>query len=218
LAVAPTKGIVVGAGPDSLAISSSEAVRKAISAPSGEDKVKTKPFEPQATIPLPARPTHAIFASSDSALVVATENGAQLAVYDTSTLLQGNAQPALAVPTNGVSFRAVVPNPAPSGEVHSSLVALITTGGDLLIADLKTGNLVSGPNGNILKNGVSSVCWSNKGKALVAGLADGSGYQMTPEGVQKDQIPRPADLEENCHGKFATRAKRVEILIPNYTV
>ncbi|KAI9926739.1 hypothetical protein MW887_003833 [Aspergillus wentii] len=199
LAVAPSKGIVVGAGPDSLSISSSEAVRKAISAPSGEDKVKTKPFEPQATISLSARPTHVVFCSGDSALVLATENGAQLSVYDTATLLQGNAQPALSVPTNGASFRAIVPNPAPSTEAHSSFVALVTTGGELLIADLKGGNLISGPNGNVLKSGVSCVSWSNKGKQLVAGLADGTGYQMTPEGVQKDAIPRPPDLEDNCH-------------------
>ncbi|GAB1194938.1 hypothetical protein APSETT444_004190 [Aspergillus pseudonomiae] len=181
LAIAPTKGVIVGAGPDSLAIASSSAIRKAISAPT-EDKAKTKPFQPQATIPLPARPTHIAFTSGDDALVLATENCSQLVVYETTSLSTGNAQPALSIPANGATFRSLAPNPAPpSDEAHSSLVALVTTNGELLVANLKAGNLVSGPNGNVLKTGVSSVCWSNKGKQLVAGLADGTGYQMTPD-------------------------------------
>lgn len=193
---------MVGAGPDSLAVSSSESVRKAISAPTGEEKIKTKAFQPQVTIPLPARPTHVTFASGDTALVLATENGAQLSVFETASLLQGNAQPVLSVQTNGASFRNLVPNPSPAGDAPSTLVALVTVNGELLVADLKGGNIVAGPNGQILKTGVSSVCWSNKGKQLVAGLVDGTGYQMTPDGAQKDIIPRPPDLEENCHGKF----------------
>ncbi|GKZ38448.1 hypothetical protein AbraIFM66950_010671 [Aspergillus brasiliensis] len=199
LAVAATKGVVVGAGPDALYIASSNDIRTAISAPTGDEKVKTKPFQPRATIPLPARPTHVTFASGDSALVLATENGTQLSVFETASLLQGNTQPALSIPTNGATFRFLAPNPAQSEDTHSSLVALVTTGGDLLIADLKAGSLRSGPNGQVLKSGVSTVCWSNKGKQLVAGLADGTGFQMAPEGAQKDIIPRPPDLEDNHH-------------------
>lgn len=209
LAVAATKGVVVGAGPDALYIASSNDIRTAISAPTGDEKVKTKPFQPRATIPLPARPTHITFASSDSALVLVTENGTQLSVFETASLLQGNAQPALSIPTNGATFRFLAPNPAQSEDSHSSLVALVTTGGDLLIADLKAGNMLSGPNGQVLKSGVSTVCWSNKGKQLVAGLADGTGFQMAPDGAQKDIIPRPPDLEDNHHGAYHVRVFKV---------
>ncbi|RHZ58526.1 FG-nucleoporin NUP159 [Aspergillus thermomutatus] len=182
LAVAPTKGLVAGAAPNSLVIASTEAVRKAICATTGESKVKTKPFEPQANLPLPARPTHVAFASGDSALILATENGAELAVYQTATLLTGNPQPALAIPMNGTTLRAMAPNPTPSEDILSSLVALVTANGELLIADLKGGNLIRGPSGQ-----------------LVAGLADGTAVQMTPDGTQKDVIPRPSDLEGDCH-------------------
>jgi nucleoporin NUP159 len=202
LAVAATKGIVVGAGPSTLSVASTQSVREAISADTGKDKVKTKPFQPQATISLPGRPTHIAFASSDTALVLATENGSQLSVFETGTLLQPNAQPAISIPTDGATFRFIAPNPAQAEDSHASLVALVTSAGELLIADLKAGNLLSGPNGNILKSGVSSVCWSNKGKQLVAGLADGTGYQMSPDGTQKDLIPRPPDLTDPCHGEF----------------
>lgn len=95
-----------------------------------------------------------------------------------------------------------MPNPSPAGDAHSTLVALVTVNGELLLADLKGGNLVAGPNGPILKTGVSSVCWSNKGKQLVAGLVDGTGYQMAPDGAQKDVIPRPPDLDGECHSEF----------------
>lgn len=134
--------------------------------------------------------------------MLATENGTHLVVFEVGSLLQGNAQPAMSIPTNGVSLRAVVPNPATPGEATSALVALVTTNGELWIADLKAGNLVTGPNGPALKTQVSYVCWSNRGKQLVAGLADGTGYQMTPDGTKKDDIPCPSDLEPNCHGKF----------------
>ncbi|KAL2815790.1 hypothetical protein BDW59DRAFT_166681 [Aspergillus cavernicola] len=199
LAVASTNGIVVGASPNSLCVASTEAVRAAISADTGKDKVKTKPCQPQATISLSGRPTHIAFASGDSALVLATENGSQLSIFETGSLLQPNAQPAISIPTSGVTFRVLAPNPAQAEDSHSSLVALVTTAGELFIADLKAGNLISGPNGNVLKTGVSSVCWSNKGKQLIAGLADGSGYQMTPDGTQKGLTPIPPDLTEPCH-------------------
>ncbi|KAJ5993694.1 hypothetical protein N7451_009418 [Penicillium sp. IBT 35674x] len=195
LAVAQSKGVVVGAGPDALVIASAESVRKAIEAPAGEDKVKTKPFQPQATIPLPARPTHVAFTANDDALILATENGSQLSVFKTTDIVQGNAQPAISIPTNGASIRALAPNPDP----NSTFVALVTANGELLVADLKAGNLVSGTNGPILRNGVSSVAWSNKGKQLVAGLVDGTADQMTPDGTKKDAIPRPSDLEGDCH-------------------
>lgn len=180
-----------------LVVANTESVRKAIEAPAGEDKVKTKPFEPQAKIPLPARPTHVAFTASDDALILATENGSQVSVFQTSDLANGNAQPAISIPVNGVSLRALVPNPDP----NSTFVAMVTTNGELLMADLKAGNLVNGANGPILKNGVSSVAWSNKGKQIVAGLADGTASQMTPDGTQKDQIPRPSDLEGECHSE-----------------
>ncbi|KAJ5773251.1 Nuclear pore complex protein [Penicillium paradoxum] len=195
LAVAHTKGLVVGAGPDALVISTTEVIRNSIEAPAGEDMEKTKPFQPIATIPLPSRPTHVAFTPGDDGLILATENGPTISVFDTNSLTQGNAQPAISIPTNGVSLRALAPNPDPS----STLVALVTMNGELLMADLKAGSLLPGPNGPVLKDGVSCVSWSNKGKQLVAGLADGTGYQMTPDGTKKAEVPRPSDLEGDCH-------------------
>lgn len=202
---------MVAAGPDSLVVASTETVRKAIAAPAGEGSGKTRPFEPQATIPLPARPTHIAFTANDDALLLATENGSQISVFETSSLTQGNAQPALSVSTNGVTLRALVPNPDPT----STLAAMVTANGELFVADLKSGNLVSGSNGPVLRNGVSSVAWSNKGKQLVAGMADGTADQMTPDGTRKDQIPRPSDLEGECHSELSNRCPLIEFFLLN---
>ncbi|KAJ3472570.1 hypothetical protein NLG97_g10881 [Lecanicillium saksenae] len=51
---------------------------------------------------------------------------------------------------------------------------------------------------NALKSQVSCISWSAKGKQLVAGLGDGSIYQMTPEGQGKAEIPKPPSIG-NCH-------------------
>lgn len=183
----------MGAGPDALVVSTVEVIRNSIEASSGEKLEKTK-----ATIPLASRPTHVAFTPGEDGLILATENGDSLSVFDTNTLVQGNAQPALSIPTKGLSLRALVPNPDPT----STLVALVSVGGDLLIADLKKASFVTGLNGSVLKDNVSCVSWSNKGKQLVAGLADGTGYQMAPDGAKKAEIPKPSDLEGDCHGKF----------------
>lgn len=139
------------------------------------------------------------FTASDEALILATENGSQISVFQTSDLVTGNAQPTISIPTNGVSLRALVPNPDP----NSTFVAMVTVNGELLMADLRAGSLVNGPNGPILKNSVSCVAWSTKGKQVIAGLADGTAAQMTPDGTLKGQVPRPSDLEGECHGELS---------------
>lgn len=132
---------------------------------------------------------------------MATESGGQLLIYDSSALLQPNVQPSISIPTNGASLRALAGNPAPESEALSSFVAMVTSDGDLLLANLKAGSMVSGASGSVLKNGVSCVAWSAKGKQLVAGLADGTCYQLDPQGVKKADIPRPPELEGNKHGE-----------------
>ncbi|KAL1970096.1 hypothetical protein VTN77DRAFT_6501 [Rasamsonia byssochlamydoides] len=197
LTVAPTKGIVVGAGPDGLVVATTKSVREAISAKADEG-VKLKPFEPQGRIPLPSRPLQVAFCAAENALAVSTEGNNQLVVYETASLSQPNPQPKFSISTNG-ALRALAPNPAPESEALSSLVAMVTVNGDLLVGDLKAGSLVSGSSGPVLKNGVASVAWSSKGKQLVAGLADGTCYQLDPQGVKKAEIPRPPELEGNKH-------------------
>ena len=190
LAVASRKGLVAAAGPDGLTVATTDSVRKAFGVPKqGESEVR--PFQPQIKLPLPLRVSQLAFTADERYLVVSAESGGGLAVYDVQELNAGASKATFELSTNGEALRAVVPNPAPEA---AELCAVVTNNGNLLMANFKERKLVSTPNGQFLKTQVSSVAWSNKGKQLVAGLADGSIHQMTPAGEVKGIIPKPAGL------------------------
>ncbi|KAK2744432.1 hypothetical protein FQN55_006759 [Onygenales sp. PD_40] len=193
LSVSSAKGLLAAAGPEGLVIASTDAVRKAYTAEATSDS-NIRPFQPQLQIPLPQKASHVAFSGDDNVLVVAAADGSGLIAYEVAALLQGNSQPALTLSLNGARLRALLPNP----ETHE-LFAAVTADGELLVVNLKNNEIVRGPSGPILKTGVSCVSWSNKGKQLVAGLVDGSIFQMTPVGQGKAEIPRPPDLEAGRH-------------------
>lgn len=177
-------------------IARTESVRKAYYGEAIGDST-TRPFQPELQIPLPARASHVAFSSDENVLVVAVGGDGGLVSYEVSSLLQGNTQPASTLALNGASLRSLLPNP-----VSPESFAVVTTDGELLMADLKTNQLIQGPSGPLLKSGVSSISWSNKGKQLVAGLADGTLFQMTPDGQGKAEIPRAPDIGSDQHGKW----------------
>ena len=195
MSVASHKGLIAAAGPDAVIVATTKSVRDTFMSSEGG---KIKQFQPQLKIPMPTRVSQLAFSADESYLVLSAENGGGLAVYETQALMNGSNQSLFELSTNGVALRALVPNPtAGKGE----LFAIITIEGNLMIANLQERNFKLGPNGQVLKNNVSCLSWSTKGKQLVAGLGDGSAYQMTPEGVEKGDIPKPPNVENNCHGK-----------------
>jgi nucleoporin NUP159 len=190
---------VAAAGPDAIILASTESVRKAFEGPdSGDNNVK--PFQPQLKIPMTIRISQVAFSADESYLVLSAEVGGGLAVYDVQALMQGSTQTAFELSTNGQALRALNPNPTPE---KGELFAVVTADGKLMMANLKERTFISGPNGQLLKDGVSCISWSAKGKQLVAGLGNGTAYQMTPEGEGKAEIPRPPDVEAAQHGKFS---------------
>lgn len=198
LSIASTRGLLAAAGPDSVIIASTESVRQAFTA-EGQVGSDIKPYSPQLTIPIGTRVSQVAFSADENYLAISAEVGGGLAVYDVQALMQGTTQSAFELPTNGTSLRALVPNPTPE---RAELFAVVTANGELLMANFKTRQILSGPNGHVMKDGVSCVSWSNKGKQLVAGLGNGSAFQMTPEGAGKAEIPRPLMLEGDQHGIF----------------
>jgi nucleoporin NUP159 len=196
MSVASHKGLVAAAGPDAVIVATTESVRKAFEGPSTGDG-NFKPFQPQLTLPMSMRISQLAFSADESYLVLAAEVGGGLAVYDVQALLQGSTQSAFELSTNGQAVRALLPNPtAAKGE----LFAVVTADGKLMMANLKERAFVAGSTGQVLKDGVSCVSWSTKGKQLVAGLGNGTAYQMTPEGVGKLDIPKPPGVDNNHHG------------------
>jgi len=193
MSIAIQNELVAAAGPEVLVLSSTSAIREAFSRDgSAENHVKT--LTPQLKLQIP-RVSHVVFASDESTLTLCADEGGGLAVYDVQALKQGNTQPTFQIGTNGIKVRALLPNPAAE---NAHIHALVLNDGKLMLANLKERNFTN--NGNVLRDGVSCVSWSAKGKQLVAGLGNGTALQMTPDGSVQAEIPRPPQLEGDQHG------------------
>ena len=186
LAVASRRELLAAGGPTSVILASTEAVREAFKA-SGNN---VKSFTPQLTLDLGIRISQVAFSSDENVLVVSAEQGGGLAVFSVDSLLKGNTESDFQLPTLQQSVRALVPNPG----VDAHLFAIVTANGQLVLADMKTRSL-----SNTMREGVSCVAWSAKGKQLVAGLSDGSAVQMTPDAQVKAQIAAPEGLDGDQH-------------------
>ena len=197
LSIASRKGLLAAAGPDSVVVAGTESVRQAFSA-TGDAVNNIKPFTPQLTLEVGQRISQVAFSADEEYLVISTDLSEGLAVYEVQALMQGQTAPTFPLNMNGASLRSLVQNPT---QEKAELFAVITAKGELLVANLKARSFLNGAQGQIMKNGVSCACWSNKGKALVAGLGDGTCYQMTPEGRAMAEIPKPSDLVGESHGK-----------------
>jgi nucleoporin NUP159 len=198
MSVASQRGLIAAAGPDSIIIATTDSVRKAFQVPrSGDSEIRS--FQPQLTIPMPMRISQVAFTSDENLLVLSAEVGGGIAVYDIQQLLNGATNSIFEMSTNSLPLRALIPNPTPE---KAELLAIVTSDGKLMMANLKEKSYVSGTNGQILKEDVSCISWSTKGKQLVAGLGDGTAYQMTPEGVGKAEVPRPPAVGTHHHGRF----------------
>ena len=167
---------------------------------SSESNGNLKQFTPQLVLNLGLRVSQVAFSADESYLVISAEQGGGLAVYEVEALMQGKTEAAFQLATNGTSLRALLPNPTSE---KAELVAIVTDNGGLMMANLQTRDFWTGPQGQIMKEGVSCISWSNKGKQLVAGLADGTCFQLAPDGQGKAGIPRPPALEGDQHGMLS---------------
>ena len=196
LSVASKNGLLAAAGPSSVIIFSTEDVRKGYFASVSGDS-QTRELNPGLTLDIGFRISHVAFSTDEQYLVLSAEQGGGLAVYEVPSFKNGNAQPAFQISTGGKSLRAVAPNPAPE---KAELVCLVSTEGELMMANLSSRQLLAGPQGSILQQGISCISWSPKGKQLVAGQGNGSCLQLTPEGEVKREVPRPPQIQGDHHG------------------
>lgn len=196
LSIASGRGLLAAATPNGLVIVGTEKARVAFLSrrEQGNDADKIRNLEADVTLQTP-RLSHVAFSADESCLVIVSEQGGGLAVYNTDTLSNG-AQPAFSIATNGTSVRHLLPNPNSSAET-SHLFGIVLSDGKLLLADLKNQSLVNGIKGDaVFHENVSSAAWSKLGKRIIAGLADSTAAQIDPQGNVKDTIPRPPQLSE----------------------
>lgn len=206
MSIASQRGLLAAAGPDAVIVASTESIRKAFQEPKSGDS-EVRPFRPHLILPMPIRISQVAFTADENFLVLSAEVGGGLAVYEVQNLVNGSTQPAFEMTTNSLPVRALVPNPAPE---KGELVAIVTTDGKLMMANLKERIFVSGANGLVLKDGVSCVSWSRKGKQLVASLGNGSLFQATPEGEGKGEIPRAPGVDLNHYGKYQDNIEKID--------
>ncbi|EME78084.1 uncharacterized protein MYCFIDRAFT_145173, partial [Pseudocercospora fijiensis CIRAD86] len=188
LSIASAKGILAVAGPSSLVIANTESLRRQ-AIPKRLEKGEERLIRENGAhliIDTP-RLSHVAFSADESCLVIVSDQGGGLAVYDTNALVSGNKEPAFSIGTNGVSVRHLLPNPNPD-EASAHLFAIVLTNGQLLLADLKARNLRKGQSSEAFHDNVFSACWSKLGKQIIAGKGDGSCAQIDPQGVLKDSI------------------------------
>ena len=196
LSVASKKGLLAAAGLDTVIIASTDSVRQAYDTSTGDGDIK--PFTPQLTLNLGMRISQVVFSADENFLILSAQNGGGLAVYEVANLMNGATQSSFEISTNGMTLRHLIPNPTTE---KAELFALVTDNGHLLMANLKSRELLSQGQNFVLKEGVSCVSWSNKGKQLVAGLGNGNCSQMIPEGDEKGALSRPPYLEGDQHGQ-----------------
>ena len=170
-------------------------MRQAYAEPLGDGKVRS--FTPQLTLSLGMGVSQVAFSADENLLVLSAQDGGGLAVYEVASLINGGTQSAFELSTNGIPLRHLTPNPMDKPE----LFALVTVTGQLMMANMKTRELLSSAQGPVMKDGVSCVSWSTRGKQIVAGLGDGSCSLMTPDGQGKGGLPRPSNIEGDQHGQ-----------------
>jgi nucleoporin NUP159 len=193
LSIASKRGLIAAAGPDSLVIASTKDVREALSQKSDDDGVVTS-FTPLVTIPT-TQLRHVAFSSDEEFLVIATESGESLIVYNVDDAIQ-KKDPVRQIATGPSPIRALAPNPAPE---YAHYFAAVLESGQLVIADVSTSQFQ--PRGS---DNVTCAAWSMKGKAVIAGLKDGTAIQFDTSGkpVAAGTIPRPPDVDASYSSKF----------------
>jgi nucleoporin NUP159 len=190
--VASKNGLIAAAGPDVLVVATTKSTHEAFHSAAEDNGVVTD-FHPDITLSVPQL-RHVVFSSGEDFLVVSGEREGGLAVYKTPDLVQKKTEPALQLDTEHVAVRALLPNPAPE---YERFVAVVLDSGKLLIADVSAGETTVMHPGN-----VCCAAWSVKGKAVVAGLDDGTAiiYSLST-GQTLGTIPRPPEVTDAYAGK-----------------
>ncbi|KAH7085528.1 hypothetical protein BKA63DRAFT_459084 [Paraphoma chrysanthemicola] len=205
LSIASKPGLLAAAGPDALVITSTDKVRKAFGSKAGEWDVIAD-FTPDVSITLGLPPLrHVVFSTNGEFLVVSAEDQGALAVFNVATLMQGNQAPERKIETDGVAVRSLQPNPMAEFEHY---MAVVLQSGKLCIVDIAEGGTLT-----IKNDGVSCATWSSKGKAVAAGLQDGTTSIYMSTGELKGTIPCPPGLEDNYEVTGLAWLKNTEMLL-----
>ncbi|XP_035665364.1 nuclear pore complex protein Nup214-like isoform X8 [Branchiostoma floridae] len=118
------------------------------------------------------------------------EDGLALVMFDTRAFLSNDPKPPFCktkLSTNkGVTVADVKWNPA-----HPNMLACLRSDGTLVILEVTDNNSMKMMANFDNTKGITAICWSPKGKQLVAGRQDGSFAQFTAVLQEKKSVPKP---------------------------
>lgn len=193
LSIASKPGLLAAAGPKNLIITSTEKVRKSFEGKAGIGDVVSD-FQSEVNLDVP-RLRHVVFSTDGDFLVISAEEQGGLAVFDTAAVVKSQKkEPELQIATDQSAVRALLPNPTPD---LSHSFALVLDSGKLSIANVAEGSSIT-----LKENGVNCVAWSTKGKAVVAGLQDGTVAIYMAGGAHKGTVPRPPEVDNGFSGEY----------------
>lgn len=202
LSVASKLGLLAAAGPGHLVVTSTEGVRKAFQQKTLSEEITDEKdsrlqqrdldivtdFTPDVTLPVPTL-RHVVFSTDGDFLVISSESNGGLAVFDAAAVAKaGKTDPEMQIETGQLPVRALLPNPT-SELAH--FFAVVLESGRLMIV-----NVADGTSKTIRDEGVNCVAWSTRGKALVAGLQDGTCAIHMNAGDLRGVVPCPPEVGE----------------------
>ena len=202
LSITAKYGLLAAAGPGALVVTSTEGVRNAYQHQTLSETIKddadprlqrrdldvVTDLAVDITLSVPSL-RHVVFSTEGEFLVVSAEEGGGLAVFDTHRVKAGDKTPTLQIDTDKTSLRALQPNPTP--DLAHYFAAVLDTG-KLVLVDVHK-NITK----TILADGVICVAWSTRGKAVVAGMQDGSAAIYLADGQCKGVVPRPPGVDQS---------------------
>lgn len=206
LSINSKQGLLAAAGPNTLIITSTAGVRKAFQNQTLSETI-TDDNDPQlqrrdldivtdftvdTNLEVPSL-RHVAFSTDGDFLVISSEATGGLAIFNTVNIKAGDKNPKSQIETGNAPVHALQPNP--TTESAHYFAAVLETG-KLVIADVDSGAVA-----NIREDGVSCVSWSTRGKAILAGLQDGSIAIHMADGTLKGVVPRPPEVDESFAGE-----------------
>ncbi|RPB06087.1 hypothetical protein L873DRAFT_1797013 [Choiromyces venosus 120613-1] len=189
-AIANKRGLFAAATFSNLIVGGTSSLREAFT----NTSEKIAPYNSRISLSLPTNISHVAFTVDESHLVLGSSSGG-LAIYLVNDFSSagGDLKPVFELGTDGISLREVKPNP----EVPE-LVAIVTSAGEVRMINISTRDFEKNSNGDVvLKNEASTVSWSQRGKQIVCGMGDGTGWQMTPQGEVKAVLPSVPGLKNH---------------------
>ncbi|PWW79881.1 hypothetical protein C7212DRAFT_361051 [Tuber magnatum] len=189
-AIANKRGLFAAATFSNLIVGSTSSLREAFA----NTTEKIAPYNSRISLSLPTNISHVAFTADESHLVLGSSSGG-LAIYLVNDFSSAGSdlKPVFELGTDGVSLRELKPNPA-----VPELVAIVTSTGEVRIINIDARGFEKSSSGDaVLKKEASTVSWSPKGKQIVCGMGDGTGWQMTPGGEMKAVLPLVPGLKNH---------------------